>query len=96
MITSIENGLTRHTRIQVMREDAAPPFPISRSRANKHESNAIHESSLSAVHGRRKQTPQLQGTQAGTVTEVEILKKPVSALQQHPRGRTINNYYSND
>ena len=78
MITSIENGSPRHTRIEVIREDAASPFQTTRSRANKHESNAVHdekiqhESTSSAAHGRPKQTPQLQATLADTVTEVEV------------------------
>ena len=96
MIASFENGLPPHIRIEMIREDAAPSFQASRTRAKKHESNAIHgtatqhQSTTSAVHGRRpNQNPQLQATLADTVSEVEALKKTVSSLQ-HSRGRAGN------
>ena len=94
-IISFENDLPLHIRIEMMRKDAAPSLQASRTRAKKHEGNAMHgstsqqQSTTSAVYGHRKQTPRLQATLADAVPDVEARKKTVSALQ-HSRGRGGN------
>ena len=96
MVESFENGLPP---LPSHRNDARRRGAIvaPRTRAKTSERNAIHgnptehQSTTSAIHGCRNKTLQLQATLADTVSEIEALKKQVSALQ-HSRGRAGNSH----